>query len=317
MRLPSSPFGPLHHCSPLYEITLKISQHLLLAAVLSLLLPVAESQMNLTEENSTFTQAKEMNEDKVIRETVKAVESKEYQTLLDRSRRKNYSSIEVKVNYEVEGNKYIEEDQSSKTNRNREVINATDYLMDKEYKDRDVIMTNDLNSENNSIEKLRIDDSDRNKIYHDYSIAMEKNLLNSEQINATGDFILSDDLLESFFNESIVSNNFTMTQENETDILNERDIVRENISNIPSEISLSNKKPPQSPRPSFIKGKFDNKSLVISIILSPKYLYLTQCVVILKVLWNIIKHPSNFQTESLIEKNNQSLIEKKYRNVNL
>lgn len=168
MTRTTRPSSPLHLYLPLYDPTLNLLATLL---SLSLLLP-ANTQMispNITLANKTkdisneiipnytnveeFTITPKTNDDN---ELINNVSSINYQTLIDRFRRKNDSTTEITTL----ANKTVDIDDEYQIYLELEDDNHTDGL------------------DNNSMEKLRVDDATRTKIFNDFSktVKIYKNL---------------------------------------------------------------------------------------------------------------------------------------------
>ncbi|XP_026732730.1 gamma-aminobutyric acid type B receptor subunit 2 [Trichoplusia ni] len=168
MTRTTRPSSPLHLYLPLYDPTLNLLATLL---SLSLLLPTNTQMIspNITLANKTkdisneiipnytnveeFTITPETNDDN---ELINNVSSINYQTLIDRFRRKNDSTTAITTL----ANKTVDIDDEYQIYLELEDDNHTDGL------------------DNNSMEKLRVDDATRTKIFNDFSktVKIYKNL---------------------------------------------------------------------------------------------------------------------------------------------
>ena len=169
------PASTLHLYSPLYDPTLNI-----LTAVLSLsclLLPIANTQMiltNLTNKHKNISNEINLNYTKVEEytitpnkdednELINTVSSKNYQTLIDRFRRKDNDTTE-------------------KADVANNTVEIEDYQIDIEDNDKGGL-------DNNSMEKLRVDDITRTKIFNDFSktVKITKNQSKIDVVSETNE----------------------------------------------------------------------------------------------------------------------------------
>ncbi|PZC71606.1 hypothetical protein B5X24_HaOG212895 [Helicoverpa armigera] len=162
MTRPLRPASPLHLCSPLYDPTLNILTTLL--SLSFLLLPIANTQMVLTNKNKNITNEINLNLNytKVEKytitpknegnELINTVSSKNYQTLIDRFRRKDFVTTE-------------------NTNVVNNTLDIEEYQIDLELDDD----SDKGGLDNNSMEKLRVDDETRTKIFNDFSKTVKIN----------------------------------------------------------------------------------------------------------------------------------------------
>lgn len=210
--------------------------------------------MTHSQMNSTAGRTDSINPYDVQNKSVKIVDGKEYQNLLERSRRKDHHNVNGNAGLHARIEVLTKEREQNETHQNLGALNTSDErVVDEKF----AVIINNVDNEKNSVEKLRIENDDRDKIFHDYSIAMEKGINNIDQsLNRTIDPNLVDEFSETLLNETVTPSNFTEPQNNNTDFtIDEYMNTNTDISLVPSELPLLNKGPPQSSRASFMKGE--------------------------------------------------------------
>ncbi|XP_063376857.1 gamma-aminobutyric acid type B receptor subunit 2 [Cydia fagiglandana] len=224
------PRGSSHfHCSPLYEPTLTISSLPPLLLIL-IVFPISHTQMT---NNSTLPERyfqndaihkennytlKKYNESNITfkNKNITTAVSKEYQILLDRFRRKNVKNMTSEgIFYDI-GNLTDNLDDMS-TNNNFNVSPHRNYLhyhQTQSFKLQNIDLLNAKDSDDTSaIEKLRMDDETRTKIFHDYYSTVNKvNTINEE--HNTNESIIIDVLdynetIDILFNETEIPQTVT------------------------------------------------------------------------------------------------------------
>ncbi|XP_052748761.1 gamma-aminobutyric acid type B receptor subunit 2 [Galleria mellonella] len=272
MRRPSRPTSSLNfHCSPLYGKSFQIPSILSLTSIF-LLLPLINTQMNSTiltfqhnQVNTTYKNSIKYlssnyaNESNNIGNNKTIVSSKKYQTLLDRFRRKNVAdnttahnesnifnnSSQVNINTLINSKKLINDNEVLDFQL---LNNSIDVEANRTYRE---IETKPRKVDGNSMEKLRVDDATRTKIFHDFSTTVNKNVKSKTTIR-DNDF--SVDLMN--FNESIIDDYLIG---NETGNNSDEDIVTRKYINeslgYPTDYPSSSHIPTianmKTPRPSF------------------------------------------------------------------
>ncbi|XP_059055510.1 gamma-aminobutyric acid type B receptor subunit 2 [Achroia grisella] len=220
MRGPSQSTSSLNfHCSPLYGRSFKIPFTFSLSFIL-ILFPLINTQMhanNLTFQNQLNTiynnslkhfNFNYANASSNIDDNTTIVFSEKYQTLLDRFRRKKVTNTNLTPHNESNNL-----ETSTKVNR-KGVINNTTLKNDNEVLEFQLlnntvdieanrtyreIETKPRKIDGNSMEKLRVDDATRTKIFHDFFTTVHKNVKSKSEVHDNDQSV---DLIR--FNESIV-----------------------------------------------------------------------------------------------------------------
>ncbi|XP_063619166.1 gamma-aminobutyric acid type B receptor subunit 2 [Cydia splendana] len=224
------PRGSSHfHCSSLYEPTLTISSLPPLLLIL-IVFPISHTQMT---NNSTLPEKyfqndaihqennytlKKYNESNITfkNKNITTAVSKEYQILLDRVRRKNVKNMTSEgIFYDI-GN-LTDNLNNISTNNHFNVSPHRNYLhyhQTQSFKLQNIDLLNAKDSDDTSaIEKLRMDDETRTKIFHDYYSTVNKvNTINEE--HNTNESIIIDVLdynetIDILFNETEIPQTVT------------------------------------------------------------------------------------------------------------
>lgn len=184
----------------------------------------------------------------IIDDDITKTVSKEYQTLIDRFRRKNHSDIFETTTNHVEININTEPNNISLLN------NTFNYPIDSESNETDLDITE---LDKNSMEKLKIDDATRSKIFNDFFTTVNKNVEAKPSTVQTS----VDNVDYSTYSHE---NSGDYDYENGTFGLMSSPEVKRRFSNesfafstnLPSRVPSI--KTLQTPRPGFIEGKFLN-----------------------------------------------------------
>lgn len=208
----------------------------------------------LTSENTTFIKTNDFNTTNKIfnneqsnNKPILAVSSKEYQTLLDRFRRKNLTNHKDDSKMNVISN--INQMENLLTEINKTLIDEYEVLDYQNTLEVDANRTyreierKTKSEDGNPMEKLRVDDATRTKIYYDFSKTVNKVSIDND----------IDETTDINFNVTVEDYLF----ENETELNEVRMILNDTLL-YPSK-NLSSSIPSfqmQTPRPGFIDGKF-------------------------------------------------------------
>lgn len=270
MRRPARALPPPHRCLPLYG-PLKITSTLL--ALLVTLLPVSHTTpmtpnlldpSNNTESiNDAVINISKANTSNI--DVVNVSDSREYQAELNWTRRKNVNSdVDISVvdisnisDTIIYDNELV--NNSEVISLNSTLENAVKDATDNGNSVYSLAQSNvQLAETESSIEKLKVDDEDRSKIYFDFSSTINKNTVENEKnIETTTDnSIFADDnalyaeLNNTFLNETVSFD----------DIVLLNDSVQDNHSfKIPSSpITKFGVTPLQTAKPGFMRGKIKN-----------------------------------------------------------
>lgn len=241
MRGPPRLASPLNlQCSSL-DSALKAPS--LLPFLFVLLIPITKTQMTIDNVTHFTNLTNEEYSEPIVSEyeLVNKSSSKEYQTLLDRFRRKNDSDINDEGNDKLEDNINTEPIKLS-------LINETlKYEIEDESNETEFEFT----ELRNSMEKLTLDDVTRTKLFNDFFTTVNKNVEVKQPTIETTIFV------DDEFGLDVNGSDYFY--ENETDT--SRSTIRRRFSNESLAISSPSRVPSirralQTPRPALIEGKF-------------------------------------------------------------
>lgn len=178
--------------------------------------------------------------------------SKEYQTLINRFRRKNYTdSNETEYDSNLNRIDLVEANVNTEPNKVSLINETLKYDIDDEINTTELDFTE---LEKNSMEKLKVDETTRTKLFNDFFTTVNKNVEFKQPTIETTVFVEAE-------YDSFDVNGTDYSYENETDGLNNRSSIKRRFSNESLATPTSSRVPSfrralQTPRPDFIEGKF-------------------------------------------------------------